>query len=181
MQRFLESLNGVEIWLRMLHNCEWECWLDSCQSLTSTTRMIGHKRSFLKKLAALRLLHPSWWRGSWMEGNNWAETRCTTYRDNCNLERIVRESPFKNMGGKFMRNGLQRELKGTIAYRCIQDIDWSCPGLKPLLNQRHLTWAEDKQGLTCFTPQWSKWNYVFYLKNHSPRVRERVPAAGAPV
>lgn len=99
MQRFLESLNGVEIWFRMLHNCEWECWLDSCQSLTSTKRMIGHKRSFLKKLAALRLLHPSWWRGSWMEGNNWAEKRCTTYRENCNLERIVRESPFKNMGG----------------------------------------------------------------------------------
>ena len=87
--------------------------------------------------------------------------QCTRNRDNCTLERIVKQSPFKNVGEihkEWTAAGVSASR--TTTHRCIQDMGFSCriPCVKPLLNkrqhQKHLAWAKDKKDWTA--AEWSK-------------------------
>ena len=87
--------------------------------------------------------------------------RCTSNRDNCSLERIVKRSPFKNLGEihkEWTAAGVSASRATT--HRRVQDMGFNCriPCVKPLLNQRqhqrHLTWDKDKKDWT--VAQWSK-------------------------
>ncbi len=50
-------------------------------------------QTFIAKAAVHRVLYPSMFTESWVEGK-----RCTTNRENCSLMRIVKQNQFKNLG-----------------------------------------------------------------------------------
>ena len=87
--------------------------------------------------------------------------QCTSNRDNRTLERIVKQSPFKNVGEihkEWTAAGVSASR--TTMHRRMQDIGFSCriPCVKPLLNkrqrQKRLAWAKDKKDWTA--AEWSK-------------------------
>ena len=87
--------------------------------------------------------------------------QCTRNRDNRTLERIVKQSPFKNVGEihkEWTAAGVSASR--TTTHRRMQDMGFSCciPCVKPLLNkrqrQKHLAWAKDKKDWTA--AEWSK-------------------------
>ncbi len=80
------------------------------------------------------------------------EKKCTSNRDNCTLERIVKQNPFKNVGEihkEWTAAGVSASR--TTTHRHMQDMGFSCriPCVKPLLNnrqrQKRLAWAKDKR------------------------------------
>ncbi len=87
--------------------------------------------------------------------------KCTSNRDNCTLERIVKQNPFKNVGEihkEWTAAGVSASR--TTTHRRMQDMGFSCriPCVKPLLNnrqrQKRLAWAKDKKDWTA--AEWSK-------------------------
>src|SRR4029434_537889 len=65
--------------------------------------------------------------------------RCTSNRDNCSLERIVKRSPFNNLGEshkEWTAAGVSASRATTR--RRVQDMGFTCriPCVKPFLNQR---------------------------------------------
>ena len=86
---------------------------------------------------------------------------CTNNRDNRTLERIVKQSPFKNVGEihkEWTAAGVSASR--TTMHIRMQDMGFSCriPCVKPLLNkrqrQKRLAWAKDKKDWTA--AEWSK-------------------------
>ena len=91
---------------------------------------------------------------------NYGRKRCTSNRDNSSLERIVKQSSFKNLGEihkEWTEAGVSASKATT--HRCIQDVGYNCriPRVKPLLNQRQrqkcLTQAKEKRERTCSVVQ----------------------------
>uniref|UniRef100_A0AAY5KX70 Transposase Tc1-like domain-containing protein n=1 Tax=Esox lucius TaxID=8010 RepID=A0AAY5KX70_ESOLU len=79
----------------------------------------------------------------------------TSNKDNCTLERIVKQNPFKNVGEihkEWTVAGVSASR--TTTHRHMQDMGFSCriPCVKPLLNktqcQKRLAWAKDKKDWT---------------------------------
>ncbi|KAI2660861.1 Transposable element Tc1 transposase [Labeo rohita] len=87
--------------------------------------------------------------------------RCTTNRENCSLERLVKQNRFKNLG-ELHKEWTEAGVKASRAttYRRVKEFGYSCciPLVKPLLNhrrrQRRLTWAKEKKKWT--VAQWCK-------------------------
>ncbi|KAI2664493.1 Transposable element Tc3 transposase [Labeo rohita] len=87
--------------------------------------------------------------------------RCTTNRENCSLERLVKQNRFKNLG-ELHQEWTEAGVKASRAttHRRVKEFGYSCriPLVKPLLNhrqcQRRLTWAKEKKKWT--VAQWSK-------------------------
>ena len=107
------------------------------------------------------MLYPSRTFGKLNGRKKCGRKRCTSNRDNRSLERIVKRSPFKNLGEihkEWTAAGVSASRATT--HRRVQDIGFNCriPCVKPLLNQRqhqrHLTWDKDKKDWT--VAQWSK-------------------------
>uniref|UniRef100_A0A9J8D825 Transposase Tc1-like domain-containing protein n=1 Tax=Cyprinus carpio carpio TaxID=630221 RepID=A0A9J8D825_CYPCA len=78
--------------------------------------------------------------------------KCTSNRDNCTLERIVKQNPFKNVGEihkEWTAAGVSASR--TTMHRLMQDMCFSChiPCVKPLLNnrQRQKRLASKRTGL----------------------------------
>ena len=107
--------------------------------------------------------------------------QCTSNRDNRTLERIVKQSPFKNVGEihkEWTAAGVSASR--TTMHRRMQDMGFSCriPCVKPLLNkrqrQKHLAWAKDKKDWTA--AEWSKVmfsdesQFCISFGNQGPRV-----------
>ena len=107
--------------------------------------------------------------------------RCTSNRDNRTLERIVKQSPFKNVGEihkEWTAAGVSASR--TTMHRRMQDMGFSCriPCVKPLLNkrqrQKRLAWAKDKKDWTA--AEWSKVmfsdesQFCISFGNQGPRV-----------
>ncbi|KAI2664370.1 THO complex subunit 5 [Labeo rohita] len=79
--------------------------------------------------------------------------RCTTNRENRSLERLVKQSRFKNLG-ELHKEWTEAGVKASRAttHGHVKEFDYSCriPLVKPLLNHRqHLTWAKEKKILDC--------------------------------
>uniref|UniRef100_A0AAY5K482 Transposase Tc1-like domain-containing protein n=1 Tax=Esox lucius TaxID=8010 RepID=A0AAY5K482_ESOLU len=81
--------------------------------------------------------------------------KCTSNRDNRNLERIVKQNPFKNVGEihkEWTSAGVSASRTNT--HRHMQDMGFSCciPCVKPLLNKTQhlkcLAWTKDKKDWT---------------------------------
>ena len=109
------------------------------------------------------------------------EKRCTSNRDDCSLERIVKQSWFKNweeLHKEWTEAGVSASRATT--HRRVQEMDYKChiPSVKPLLSQRQrqkcLTWTKEKKNWTI--AQWSKVLFSdeskFYISfgNQGPRV-----------
>ena len=107
--------------------------------------------------------------------------QCTSNRDNRTLERIVKQSPFKNVGEihkEWTAAGVSASR--TTMHRRMQDMGFSCriPCVKPLLNkrqrQKRLAWAKDKKDWTA--AEWSKVmfsdesQFCISFGNQGPRV-----------
>ena len=107
--------------------------------------------------------------------------QCTSDRDNRTLERIVKQSPFKNVGEihkEWTAAGVSASR--TTMHRRMQDMGFSCriPCVKPLLNkrqhQKRLAWAKDKKDWTA--AEWSKVifsdesKFCISFGNQGPRV-----------
>ena len=107
--------------------------------------------------------------------------QCTSNRDNRTLERIVKQSPFKNVGEihkEWTAAGVSASR--TTTHRRMQDMGFSChiPCVKPLLNkrqlQKRLAWAKDKKDWTA--AEWSKVmfsdesKFCISFGNQGPRV-----------
>ena len=107
--------------------------------------------------------------------------QCTSNRDNRTLERIVKQSPFKNVGEihkEWTAAGVSASR--TTTHRRMQDMGFSCriPCVKPLLNkrqrQKRLAWAKDKKDWTA--AEWSKVmfsdesQFCISFGNQGPRV-----------
>ncbi len=87
--------------------------------------------------------------------------KCISNRDNCTLERIVKQNPFKNVEEihkEWTAAGVSASR--TTTHRRMQYMGFSCriPCVKPLLNnrqrQKRLAWAKDKKDWTA--AEWSK-------------------------
>ncbi len=87
--------------------------------------------------------------------------KCTSNRDNRTLERIVKQTPFKNVGEihkEWTAAGVSASR--TTTHRRMQDMGFSCriPCVKPLVNnrqrQKRLAWTKDKKDWTA--AEWSK-------------------------
>ncbi len=107
--------------------------------------------------------------------------KCTSNRDNCTLERIVKQNPFKNVGEihkEWTAAGVSASR--TTTHRHMQDMGFSCriPCVKPLLNnrqrQKRLAWAKEKKDWTA-----AEWSNVMFsdestfsisFGNQGPRV-----------
>ncbi|KAL0173563.1 hypothetical protein M9458_029531, partial [Cirrhinus mrigala] len=80
--------------------------------------------------------------------------KCASNRDNCTLERTVKQNPFKNVGE------IHKDASRTTTHRRMQDMGFSCriPCVEPLLNnrqcQKSLVWAKGKKDWTA--AEWSK-------------------------
>ncbi len=109
------------------------------------------------------------------------EKKCTSNRDNCTLERIVKQNPFKNVGEihkEWTAAGVSASR--TTTHRRMQDMGFSCriPCVMPLLNNRQrqklLAWAKDKKDWTA--AEWSKVmfsdesKFCISFGNQGPRV-----------
>ena len=105
--------------------------------------------------------------------------QCTSNRDNRTLERIVKQSPFKNVGEihkEWTAAGVSASR--TTMHRRMQDMGFSCriPCVKPLLNkrqrQKRLAWAKEKRtGLLLSGPKLCslmKVNFAFPLEIKVP-------------
>ncbi|KAI2644545.1 Transposable element Tc1 transposase [Labeo rohita] len=107
--------------------------------------------------------------------------RCTTNRENCSLERLVKQNRFKNLG-ELHKEWTEAGVKASRAttHRHVKEFGYSCriPLVKPLLNhrqrQRRLTWAKEKKKWT--VAQWSKVvfsdesKFCISFGNQGPRV-----------
>ena len=127
------------------------------------------------------MLYPSRTFGKLNGRKKCGRKRCTSNRDNRSLERIVKRSPFKNLGEihkEWTAAGVSASRATT--HRRVQDMGFNCriPCVKPLLNQRqhqrHLTWDKDKKDWT--VAQWSKVlfsdesTFCISFENQGPRV-----------
>ena len=102
--------------------------------------------------------------------------KCTSNRDNCTLERIVKQNPFKNVGEihkEWTAAGVSASR--TTMHRCMQDMGFSCriPCVKPLLNnrQRQKRLASKMTGLLLSGPKLCslmKVNFAFLLEIRVP-------------
>lgn len=107
--------------------------------------------------------------------------RCTSNRDDRSLEKIVKQSRFKNLGElhkEWTEAGVSASRATT--HRRVQEMGYKCciPSVKPLLNQRQcqkrLTWAKEKKNWT--VAQWSKVlfsdesKFCISFGNQGPRV-----------
>lgn len=87
--------------------------------------------------------------------------RCTSWRDDRSLEKMVRKGPFKNVG-ELHKDWTQAGVAASreTTRRRMLDMGFKCriPVVKPLLTskqrQRRLTWAREKKDWT--VGQWSK-------------------------
>ncbi len=98
--------------------------------------------------------------------------KCTSNRDNCTLERIVKQNPFKNVGEihkEWTAAGVSASR--TTTHRRMQDMGFSCriPCVKPLLNnrqrQKRLDWL-----LLSVQSMFSDESKFAFLGNQGPRV-----------
>uniref|UniRef100_A0AAY5KDZ4 Transposase Tc1-like domain-containing protein n=1 Tax=Esox lucius TaxID=8010 RepID=A0AAY5KDZ4_ESOLU len=87
--------------------------------------------------------------------------RCTSNRDDRSLQRIVKQTRFKNLGElhkEWTEAGVSASRATT--HRRVQEMGYKCrnPSVKPLLNQRQrqkrLTWVKEKKNWT--VAQWSE-------------------------
>ncbi len=63
------------------------------KTIIDTLHKEGKTQTFITKEAVHRVLYPSMFTESWVEGK-----RCTTNRENRSLMRIVKQNRFKNLG-----------------------------------------------------------------------------------
>lgn len=76
--------------------------------------------------------------------------KCTSNRNNCNRERIVKTKRTKTFWGDSQRVDCSWRCFQVWPHRCMQDMSFSCciPCVKPLLNmkqlQKHLPWTRHK-------------------------------------
>ena len=107
--------------------------------------------------------------------------RCTSNRDDRSLEKIVKQSRFKNLGElhkEWTEAGVSASRATT--HRRLREKGYNCriPSTKPLLNprqrQKRLTWAKEKKNWT--VAQWSKVlfsdesKFCISFGNQGPRV-----------
>uniref|UniRef100_A0A9J8C7A4 Transposase Tc1-like domain-containing protein n=1 Tax=Cyprinus carpio carpio TaxID=630221 RepID=A0A9J8C7A4_CYPCA len=94
------------------------------------------------------------------EGKDVVEKKCTSNRDNCTLERIVKQNPFKNVGEihkEWTAAGVSASR--TTTHRRMQDMGFSChipcSTDSPLLNnrQRQKRLASKRTGLLLSGPK----------------------------
>ncbi|KAI2650953.1 Transposable element Tc1 transposase [Labeo rohita] len=117
--------------------------------------------------------------------------RSTTNRENCSLERLVKQNRFKNLG-ELHKEWTEAGVKTSRAttHRRVKEFGYSCriSLVKPLLNhrrrQRRLTWAKEKKKWT--VAQWSKVHFSDESKfcisfgNQGPRVWRKGGEAHSP-
>ena len=125
------------------------------QSLTPSTWRVSDKRPLLKKLVVHRVLSPSIFTESWVEGKGAQATWVTAAMRGLSSKihsRIWGElhKEWTEAGDSTSRATTHREILDMGYKYCI-------PHVKPLLNQRqgqkHLTWAVEKKNWT--VAQWS--------------------------
>ncbi len=144
------------------------------RTLTPSTKRVSHRRSLLKGVAVYRVLYQSILNAKLTGRKNLGRKRCTSNRDDHNLENTVKESWFKHLG-ELHKEWLKLESVHQESPR--SDV-FRKRATKPLLNQRqrqkHLTWAKEKNNWT--VAQWSKVlfsdesKFCISFGNQGPRV-----------
>lgn len=129
--------------------------IDTLQKEGKTQKVIAEKAGCSQSAVSKHI------RGNVTGRKKCGRKRCTTNRDDRNLEKIVKRRRFKNL------RELQQEWSKTgvtasraTTHRRLKEKGYNSriPGVKPLLNkrqrQKRLTWAKQKKNWT--VAQWSK-------------------------
>ncbi len=118
------------------------------------TTPVSHGGSLLKGVAVYRVLYQRILNAKLTGRQNLGSKRCTSNRDDRNLENPVKQSWFKNLGELHKEWTEAGEVHQESPHSDIFRKRATKPLLKQKHHQKHLTWAKEKKNWT--VAQWFK-------------------------